>query len=142
VRGGCQQRCPTRTTIRRMSCSDGWPQGVRRLWGCPASNSGSKKVAKQHAVTQPGRCVVLCCAGCRQARASDDADEEGLDPEQLAARMRQEGISLELKAPAAAGKSGGRGGASGGRGRGGGRSAGGASGRGGRSGGRGRGRNK
>lgn len=74
---------------------------------------------------------------------SEDAEEDGLTAEQLAARMRQDGISLELKAPAAAGKSaGGRGGASS-RGRGG-RSGGGASGRGagGRSGGRGRGRGK
>lgn len=78
-----------------------------------------------------------------KARASEGAEEEGLTPEQLAARMRQDGISLELKAPAAAGKSGGRGAASGGRGRGG--RSGGASGRGGRSGGasgRGRGRGK
>lgn len=85
--------------------------------------------------------VVACV--CLQARVSEDAEEDGLDPDQLAARMRQDGISLELKAPAAAGKSGGgRGGASG-RGRGE-RSGGAASGRGagGRSGGRGRGRGK
>lgn len=74
-----------------------------------------------------------------QARGSEEAEEEGLTPEQLAARMRQDGISLELKAAAqgGGGKSGGRGGGASGRGRGRGGRSGGTSGRSG--GGRGRG---
>ncbi|WIA10344.1 hypothetical protein OEZ85_010536 [Tetradesmus obliquus] len=58
---------------------------------------------------------------------SEEEDEDELSPEQLADRMKGEGIKFELKAPAASGKAGGPSG----RGRGGGRSGRGGSGRGG-----------
>lgn len=64
-----------------------------------------------------------CCCCCQALKRQEEEEDEGLTPDQLAARMKADGIVLQLKAQPSGGK-GGRGGASG-RGRGGGRSGGG-----------------